>query len=209
MKLPLSVSFRGMSSSEWIETDIRKRVVKLEEYCRDIMSCRVTVDIPHRHHRGGNRFSLRIDLMVPGEEIAVSRGANLHGSKKDLSEHEWVKQFDVEGMRKDLRLVIREAFDVARRRLQDYARKSRLAIKTHQEVPRGRVVRWTPAGRSGVIETRDGREIYFHQNSVIGAGLSRLRTGADVTFVEEQGDKGPQASTVNVLRPRRPDRLAS
>jgi cold shock CspA family protein/ribosome-associated translation inhibitor RaiA len=208
MQLPLTVTFHGMSRSDWIEDDIRKRAAKLETYCPDIMSCRVVVAIPHRHHEAGNRFSLRIDLTVPGDEIAVNRESNLHASRKDLGEEEWVKHFDVEGMRKDLRLVIREAFDVARRRLQDYARKRRLAVKTHEEMPHGRVITWIPEEHCGAIEAPDGHEIYFHENSVLASGVKRLRVGAEVTFVEERGEKGPQASTVQVTRAR-PERASA
>ena len=203
MRLPLGVTFRGIPPSEWIEADIRKRAAKLDVYCRDIMSCRVVVDIPHWHHQEGNRLSLRIDVTVPGGEIAVNRESNLHASRQDLDEREWAKQFEVEGMRKDLRLVIREAFDAARRQLQDYARRQRRAVKTHEEQPHGRVINWIPEERSGAIEAVDGHEIYFHENSVLGNGLKRLRVGAKVIFVEERGDKGPQASTVKVLQARR------
>ncbi len=203
MKLPLTVTFLGMPPTGWIEEEIRARAARLDEYSPDIMSCRVVIDVPHRHHERGNRFTVRIDLTVPGEEIAVNRDANLHGERKDLGDEEWVKQFDVEGMRKDVRLVIRETFDIARRRLQDYARRHRLDVKTHEPPPRGRVVRWDPDRQFGVIEAADGHEVYFHQNSVLGSGLKRLRVGSEVAFVEEAGDKGPQASTVRVVPTRR------
>jgi len=87
--------------------------------------------------KDGNRFSVRIDLRVPGEELTVTHGSNVHGSKQHLDEEEWVKKFDVEGMRKHPRLVIKEAFDVARRRLQDYTRLRRHAVKTHEKREQG------------------------------------------------------------------------
>jgi cold shock CspA family protein len=86
--------------------------------------------------------------------------------------------------------------------LQDYARRKRRAVKTHEERPCGRVISWMPEGRFGAIEAVDGHEIYFHENSVLGSGLKRLRVGAEVIFAEERGDKGPQASTVKVPRTR-------
>jgi cold shock CspA family protein len=43
------------------------------------------------------------------------------------------------------------------------------------------------------------RRIYFHRNSVIDGGFDRLAVGAHVAFTEEEGDKGPQASTVRRL----------
>ncbi len=202
MKLPLTITFRGTTRHEWVEDEIRKRVAHLEAYCRDIMSCHVVVEMPHRHHEEGNRFSVRIDLTVPDREIAVTRGSNLHALTKDLDEEEWVKQLDVEGMRKDLGLVIKEAFDVARRRLQDHTRRHRLDVKRHEEPPHGHVRQWSAIDQFGTIEAADGHEVYFHRNSVLGSGLRRLKVGAEVVFAEEPGEKGPQASTVKVVSAR-------
>jgi ribosome-associated translation inhibitor RaiA len=97
MQLPVTVTFLGIPHSESLEADIRKRAAKLDACCRDIISCHVVVDLPHRHHEKGNPFSLRITVTARGEEIAVRR----------------------EGLRKELRVVLRDAFDVVRRRLLD------------------------------------------------------------------------------------------
>jgi hypothetical protein len=131
MTIPLTITFHGMSPSAWIEKEIRGRVAKLGRYSRHVMSCRAVFDVPHRHHETGNRFSLRIDLRVTGDEIAVTRASNVHGSRQDMGAREWAKQFEVESVRKDVRVVVRDAFEVARRRLQDYARKQRLEVKSH------------------------------------------------------------------------------
>jgi cold shock CspA family protein len=61
------------------------------------------------------------------------------------------------------------------------------------------VTQLDPLGEFGFLETGDGREIYFHRNSVLENGFSRLNVGARVTYVEEMGDKGPQASTVKLM----------
>ena len=82
MNVPMTVAFHGMAPNEWIEAEVRARADKLEKYCGDIMSCRVAVDLPHRHYKEDNRFSVRIDLTVPGEELAVTHGSNVHGSKR-------------------------------------------------------------------------------------------------------------------------------
>ena len=50
----------------------------------------------------------------------------------------------------------------------------------------------------GFLQSADGREIYFHKNSVLD-GLSRLKVGTRVAFAEEADEKGPQASTVKLL----------
>jgi cold shock CspA family protein len=51
----------------------------------------------------------------------------------------------------------------------------------------------------GYITTVGGREIYFHRNSVINEEFDNLVPGRGVRFSEEMGDKGPQASTIQIL----------
>ena len=53
-------------------------------------------------------------------------------------------------------------------------------------------------GGFGFLKTSDGREVYFHRNSVLNDAFPRLKVGTRVTFAEEEGDKGPQASTVRL-----------
>jgi hypothetical protein len=136
MKVPMTVTFHDVPRLDWIEEDLRARAEKLETYCPDIVTCRILLDMPHRHHEGGNRFSVHLDLVVPDDEIAVTRTGNVHATSRQAGEQEWVKQFDVEATQKDLRLVVRRTFDVARRRLQDYTRKRRHEVKRHEEPPR-------------------------------------------------------------------------
>ena len=122
MRLPLQISFRNMERSEWIEASIWERVEKLEKYFDGIMSCRVVVEIPHKHHHQGNFFQILIDLTVPGEEIVINREASEHAASEDFS------------------AVIRDAFDCAKRRLDDYAHRKRGYVKFHQENDRKRLV---------------------------------------------------------------------
>jgi cold shock CspA family protein len=98
--------------------------------------------------------------------------------------------------------AIREAFDAARRRLEDYARAQRRATKAHEPVPEARVSKLFPEQDYGFLETPNGHEIYFHRNSVLGSGFEKLEVGMAVRFVEEDGLKGPQASTVRIIGKR-------
>jgi cold shock CspA family protein len=63
----------------------------------------------------------------------------------------------------------------------------------------GTVARFDPATGYGFIEAGDGHEVYFHKNSVIDAPVRDIVAGTRVTFVEETGEKGPQASTVHIM----------
>lgn len=180
MKLPLQISFHNLDRSEKVEDRIREEAARLDAFCDHIMSCRVVVDVPHRRHVTGNVYQVRIDIKVPGQEIAVLHEPAAH-----------------DPFYENVNVAIRDAFDSAARRLEEYVRHQRKDVKQHEVVPHGRVSK-LEAG-FGFIETPDGREIYFHGNSLLGTKLHDLAIGAEVSFVEEMGEKGPQASTVRVL----------
>ena len=70
-------------------------------------------------------------------------------------------------------------------------------MKAHDAQPAGTVTQLRDD--FGFLETDDGREIYFHRNSVLDEGFAHLRVGTRVSFSEEMGERGPQASTVHLL----------
>lgn len=174
MKLPLQITTRNVSLSEAAEATIREKSSKLETFYDHIMSCRVLVEVPHRHKHQGVAYNVRIDITVPGNEIIVKREPN-----------------------EDLYVAIRDSFDAARRQLQSFAGRQRGEIKIHQEIsPTGHIRKLYPQEDYGFIETGDGREIYFHRNSVKNSGFDHLSTDAEVRFTEEEGEQGPQAVVV-------------
>jgi ribosomal subunit interface protein len=175
MQFPLQITARDVSLSEAAKTDIRSKAAGLETYYDRLTGCRVVVEGPGQHHRRGP-YTVRIDLNVPGSELVVDHQAD-----------------------EDLYVAIRDAFDAARRRLEDYVRRQRGDVKSHEEACRARVSRLFPEAGYGFLETPDGREIYFHRNSVLHPGFGCLTLGTEVRFSEEVGDKGPQASAVAVL----------
>jgi cold shock CspA family protein/ribosome-associated translation inhibitor RaiA len=180
MKLPLQITFRGLPHSDAVEGNIREKAEKLDQFFPQIMSCRVVVESHHKHHHQGNLFHIRIDLTVPGHEIVVSRDRQKHQAHEDVY------------------VAIRDAFDAARRQLEDYARTLRGDVKAHAVPEHGRIIELVPAEDFGRIQTSDGRLVYFHRNSVLGADFDALAEGDEVRFAEEQGEKGPQASTVHL-----------
>lgn len=136
-KPPIDIEFHGLQPTDWIETDIRRRAAKLGSVCRDIMSCRVTVDRPHAHHRSGNRFQVRIEMAVRGGEVSISHESNLHAPAKARGDRQWAKDLEIEGMRKDVQLVIREAFDVAKRRARHFVLRHRGDVQRNRRRPLG------------------------------------------------------------------------
>jgi cold shock CspA family protein len=99
----------------------------------------------------------------------------------------------------DVDFAINDTFKHARRRLQDQARRMEGQVKAHEAQPVGTVTRLDRVGGFGFLETADNREIYFHENSVLDGSFARLEVGTRVSFAEEAGEKGPQASTVKLL----------
>lgn len=109
MQSPLKITVHGIDRSEMLETRIRAKAEKLEQFFNHMTSCHVIVDLPHKHHQQGKQFNVRIDISVPGNEIVVTQN---HAE--------------------DVYIALRDAFDAANRRLADYAHKLRGDIKTHE-----------------------------------------------------------------------------
>ncbi len=195
-----SITFRGIAHSDALEADIRRRVTNLARFYRPIMGCRVLVEFAQRHHERGNRFHVRIDLTVPGDEIVIAHDGSLHATAKDIEAEQSRQRREPGPERKHAAVAVREAFDAARRKLQDYGRRQRLAVKTLTRQPSGRVSQLFPIDQYGYIEADDGHEVYFQKDSVLKNAFDRLSVGSRVAFVEEAGDKGPQASTVRAVR---------
>jgi cold shock CspA family protein len=201
MQLTPMITFRGIERSAALEADIEKRIDRLNMFYPALMGCRVLVEPSQRHHRRGNHFHVRIDLTVPGGEVVVSHDPSLRGAAQDARQVRLERAQEVDPGRKDAFLAVREAFDIARRRLQDYGRKQRGDVKTAATLPAGRIARLFPDDGYGFIEAEDGHEVYFQQSSLVGSEFDDLTIGSRVVFAEESGDEGPQASTVKV-KPR-------
>jgi ribosomal subunit interface protein len=176
MKLPLQITVRNVSVSEAVRDDIRNKAAKLEHFSDNIISCRVTVDSPHRHQHQGVFYNVRIDLAVRGARLVVKRQPN-----------------------EDIYVAIRDAFDAVHQKLEDYERQLRGEVKTHQTAPHARVIKLFPKSGYGFLEAPEGHEIYFHENSVLNGAFNRMKIGTEVRFAEEPGEKGPQASTVVIV----------
>lgn len=182
MQLPLQVTFRHMETSEAVLSIIQEKASKLDRFSEHIMACRVVVEAPHQHHNKGKLFRVSVDITVPGGEIFASRSNDQNHAHEDVY------------------VAIRDAFNAAKRQLEDYMREMRVEVKTHVPPPHGKVLSLFPEKDYGIIASADGREIYFHRNSVLNGAFNELAIGSEVRFEEVRGDEGPQASTVAMLK---------
>lgn len=134
MLMPPQITFRGIPHSRALEDAILERVSWLEQFYQGIVSCRVFVDVPDRHRRDGRHFHVTIELTVPHGTIVVNHAPSLHAWLKDAGAVSHPKQSETDSVRRYRHTAIHDAFDVARRRLQDFARRQRGDVK-HHEVP--------------------------------------------------------------------------
>lgn len=114
MQIPLEITFHGFSHSDAVEARIREKAAKLEQFHDNIISCKVAVELEHQHQHQGKLFHVRIDLSIPGRQIVVSR------EHHDKQSHE------------DMYVALRDAFDVAKRQLEEHVRIQRGEVKRHQ-----------------------------------------------------------------------------
>jgi ribosomal subunit interface protein len=180
MQRPIQITSRDFALTDAMRALIEKRAKDLEQYFGRLTGCHVVIEAPVHHHRRGGPFSVRIDLRTPRAELSVN--------KQDAD---------------DLAVAIREAFDSARRRLEDHLRELRRDVKTHALPSVARVARVFPNEGYGFLETSDHREVYFHRNAVLDEHFDDLKPGTTVRFAEEVGEKGPQASTVALQTSKR------
>lgn len=197
--IPTQVTFHGVAHDAGLEDEVRERVSWLEQFYEGLIRCRVLVEVPHRHRHDGRHFRVRIEVTVPGgSPIVVSHEPSLHGRSKDVEEEAHRKEDEIQSVHRYARVAIHEAFDAARRRLEDFAREQRGTLKAHEIPAHGEVVELSKEDGYGFIQAGEQR-IYFNRASVLDDAFDGMVIGTSVAFVEEKGEKGPQASTVRVL----------
>lgn len=109
MVIPLHIQFRNLPASDAIEAEIRKRADKLEQFSDRITRCDVIVETAGKHQQQGRLYEVRIDLTLPGTEIALNR---IHPNE-------------------DVYVAIRDAFDAAVKKVQEHIHVQRGEVKTH------------------------------------------------------------------------------
>lgn len=112
MKIPVHIQFQGMEASDALEASAREHAHRLESFAPDIMACRVHIDMLQKHQHQGQPFGVRIDLTLPGHELAVNRVQN-----------------------EDVYVALRDAFDNMKRQVEDVVRRRRGQVKQHRVPP--------------------------------------------------------------------------
>ncbi|MFM2063306.1 MAG: hypothetical protein RLZZ507_2976 [Cyanobacteriota bacterium] len=186
MKIQPEITYRNLEKSDAIDTLVHEKIAKLENICNYINSCHIAIEKIHDRPSSGSPYRVRIDLTVPpGHELAAEKNPG-------------------EGIQyQPLDAVIRDTFDAMRQQLAKLTQMQRASEVAHryEEVQEstGFVTKIFREDGYGFLKTLDGREIYFHHNSVLHNDFDRLEIGTGVHFSQEEGEEGPQASSVKIV----------
>ncbi|MFW5996601.1 MAG: HPF/RaiA family ribosome-associated protein [Verrucomicrobiota bacterium] len=187
MDVPLEIACPDFEKTEAIDNLIQEQAAKLERICSHLISCRVTLEMPQKSQGSGNQFQVRIETHIPPKHhLTVRRESRQSKSAQD-----------------PLNAVIHEAFEAMEEQVHKTVDKQRGHVKKHpQQETSGFVSKVFPEEGYGFIESVNGDEIYFHKNSVLHDDFERLQVGTGVRFVEDAGENGAHATTVqSVDRP--------
>ena len=184
MDVPPEIAFRGMEATDNLKERILAGIEELETVHDRLVSCRVAVEDTTASRQSGKIYRVRLELKVPNQSVVVDRQPDDPDEARDLTQ------------------VMNEAFDIARRRLRQVKEKQRDQGKGRELPPHGRVVKLMThedGTRYGFLMSREGQEVYFHENALSGIDYDDLETGTDMRYTESMGDHGPQASSLEPL----------
>jgi ribosome-associated translation inhibitor RaiA len=111
---PLQIAFRDIDHSTAVEAEVRAGARKLARFHRHITNCRVVISAPEGQHHRERLYSVRINLAVPGGAIWINRSNPRERAHADVY------------------VAIRDAFNAAVRRLEDFARRRDGRVKRHE-----------------------------------------------------------------------------
>ena len=183
MQVTPEIIFHDVERSPWIADYVGERLQHLERFSQDITRCHVTLAREQGSHKKGNRYSVMVEVRMPRQHDLAVR-----------------KQKQIRDMQTQLPAVINEAFGAIERQLKKTVALRRHEEKSHNGEPRGIVEKLFGDQGYGFIRTLEGdRQFYFHKNSVLHDDFERLVIGTEVRFTPQEGEKGPQASSVQVV----------
>ncbi len=116
--MPLQTTFRNMAHSEAVERSIGKHLQSLGRFRDWIVGCRVVVEARDQSQQG-TLFHVRIGLTVPGGGIVVGREPVAHRAHEDVFS------------------ALQEAFDAARRQLEEFERRHSLQVEARDILEQG------------------------------------------------------------------------
>ena len=178
--MELQVDARNLEIRKSWQDKIEEEKTRLDRHNAGfIHHLRVTVEGTSSHREGG--YEVRLVASIPNDTVVVKR-------KGEKVVSLLVDAFNTLGL---------QVKELQRKRRQSFKGQPEAAASSGSE---GVVKAIYPFESYGFIVTPQGREIYFHENSLKDVSLSQLAEGDGVKFGEAQGDKGPCATWVKLAK---------
>ena len=183
MQTAPEIIFHDVDRSAWVENYILERLQRLDKFAEGITSCRVSLTQDQASHHKGNRYSVLVEVRTPpNHDLAAKKAKVIHD------------------MQTQLPALINLAFGAIERQLKKTAQLRRgEGASRHDGQPHGIVEKLFDEGYGFLREVGDERQVYFHRNSVLHGDFDRLSVGTEVRFTPQDGDDGPQASSVQIV----------
>lgn len=177
--MELRIDARNLDmQSAWQEKIVEEKEKLTRHHSGQVLSLRVSLESTSHHKEGG--YQVGLVVKVPNETVVIKRKGD------------------------GIMPLIVESFDVLGLKLKEIQRKKRKSEKGQEpERPgsaEGIVKHVYPYESYGFIVTSAGREIYFHENALKDLVIDEMAEGDEVRFGEAEGDKGPCATWVRVLK---------
>ena len=185
MQIAPEVIFHDVDRSAWVENYVLDRVQRLDKFAEGITSIRVSLSKDQASHHKGNRYSVMVEVRTPPNHDLAAR-----------------KYKVIRDMPSQLPALINLAFGAVERQLKKTAQLRRGEEKSHARPDgqaHGIVEKLFGEGYGFLRSLDDERQVYFHRNSVLHGDFERLAAGTEVRFTPQEGDDGPQASSVQIV----------
>ena len=217
MQIPPEIVIKNIDATPSIDKLLARGIARLEKACNYIISTRLALEQEQGRRRNGNPYRLRIDIRIPDRaDIVVQRSSK--ASQKPLEGRLPSQSLKDEPPVKETQLIaaghtgkkaareellpelIRRTFDSARRELEKVVDRQRGDVKTSAQWDNQAIIeKIFREQQYGFLSTPDGQQVYFHKNSVLHKHWENLSVGTIVRYTSELGEKGIQASTVELL----------
>lgn len=173
--MELHIESRNVAMTPRWKSEIEKRMEDLNAGQEDILHARVTLTKNLHHKKLTNVAEALVVVTLPGRHTFTAR-------KEDKTFEE----------------AIRSSFAAVDIEMRKYREKRASKEVRLPVIPlRGVVCKLFPKEGYGFILQEGGGEVYFHRNALHGLAFAELEDGTEVAFNVEEGEKGPQATTVN------------
>lgn len=179
--IDFKIQYLGFPESDFVTNAVWDYIEHLEKIYKPIMSCNVIISHPHHKKHKGGIYHVKIRLHMAGGDIIIDRESENNHAHEDVY------------------VAIRDAFDSAKRKLEDFTRVREGRVKEKAIPQHARIIRILDIEDCGFILDQNNREIYFHRNALLNGKFEDLKVGQEVRYSESMGEKGPQVSSMQLV----------